>query len=436
MINQKILATIVIYNLLLIAVGFWAKRRTINQDDFYIGNRSLGPWVAALSASASSSSAWTLLGVSGAAYAWGLPAVWILPGVLLGYFVSWTWVAPRLMQISQETGAVTLPELLFYDYNSKEKIILMRLSTIIITCSLVLYVAAQFQAAGTTFSSALGISQEISVIMGALVILIYTFLGGFWAVSLTDSIQAILMFVIALFLPALLLFLVGGFNELIFSIHTIGSPEEKNLTGVHSGLMGLGFIIGTLGIGFGYPGQPFVVNRFMAARNLEVIRRGRIIALIWATIMFSGMILLGLCAKVMYSTVSNPESVLFFVSQRLFGPLFSGIVTAAILSAIMSTADSQLLTVASSVNRDWFGGKESAISTARLAIIVVVIAATLISIIAPETIFDRVVFAWTAIGAAFVPMVFAKVLKWNISATVAGLSVCIGFLMTIFFHIL
>ena len=434
MINQGVLITIIVYNFLLIAIGFWAKKRTSNQDDFYLGGRGLGPFVAALSASASSSSAWSLLGVSGAAYVWGLSAIWLLPGVLIGYFVSWTWVAPRLMEISQKTGAVTLPELLFGDFNEKEKIILLRLTTIIITCSLIVYVAAQFQGVGTAFSSVLGISQELSIIIGATVILIYTFIGGFWAASLTDTIQAILMFIVALFLPLFLLIFIGGFDDLIFSVKAIGTEAEGSLTGVHTGLMGLGFIIGTISIGFGYPGQPFVVNRFMAARDIKAIRRGRIIAIGWATIIFGGMILLGLCAKVMYSTVPDPESVLFFISQRLFGPVFAGIITAAVLSAIMSTADSQLLAVASSVDRDWKGGRGTNISSARIAIFLVVIIAVTLSLYAPETIFNRVVFAWTALGAAFVPMVFSKVLSWKVSSIAAGLSIVIGFLMTVILH--
>ena len=435
MANQEVLITIIIYNFLLIVIGFWAKNRTSNQDDFYLGGRGLGPWVTALSASASSSSAWSLLGVSGAAYVWGLSAVWLLPGVLVGYIVTWTWIAPRLMEISQKTGAVTLPELLFGDFNEREKIILLRISTIIITCSLIVYIAAQFQGAGTAFSSALGISQELSIIIGALVILIYTFIGGFWAVSLTDSIQAILMLVVALFLPLVfMLVMIGGFGDLIFSIKAIGTVAEGRLTGVHTGFMGLGFIIGTISIGFAYPGQPFVVNRFMAARDITAIRRGRIIAIGWATVIFGGMILLGLCAKVAYSTVADPESVLFFVSQRLFGPVFSGIITAAVLSAIMSTADSQLLAVASSVDRDWKGGRGTNISSARIAILLVVIFAVILSLYAPETIFTRVIFAWTALGAAFVPMVFAKVFSWKVSSIAAGLSILTGFIMVVILH--
>ena len=252
--------------------------------------------------------------------------------------------------------------------------------------------------------------------------------------SLTDSIQAILMLIVALFLPLFLLVFIGGFDDLIFSVKAIGTEAEGSLTGVHTGLMGLGFIVGTISIGFGYPGQPFVVNRFMAARDIKAIKRGRIIAIGWATVIFGGMILLGLCAKVMYSTVSDPESVLFFVSQRLFGPVIAGIITAAVLSAIMSTADSQLLAVASSVDRDWKGGKDTEISSARVAILLVVIFAVILSLFAPETIFVRVVFAWTALGAALVPMVFSKVLNWKVSSVAAGLSILTGFLLTVILH--
>ena len=431
-----VLIVIIAYNILLLGIGYWSSRRTKNQQDFYLGNRDLGAWVAALSASASSSSAWTLLGVSGAAYAWGLSTFWLLPGVLIGYYISWTWVAPRLMEISHRTKAVTLPEVLFSNFESKHKLILLRLSTIIILFSLTVYVAAQFQAAGTAFSTTLGFSKDISVILGASIILLYTLIGGFWAVSLTDTIQAMVMLLIAIILPLLLLMLVGGYEGLLTSIYATGSDEYKSFTGGAVGLTGLGFIIGSISIGFGYPGQPFVVNRFMATKDLKAIKMGRIIAMVWATIIFSGMITLGLCAKVMWSSVDNPETILFFASERTFGPLFSGIVTAAVLSAIMSTADSQLLSVSSSVDRDWTGGKESNISRSRISIVLVTILATLISLYAPATIFTRVIFAWTALGAAFVPMLAFRLLSKNVTALAAGLSVICGFSLTAVFHFL
>ena len=436
MASQETIITVVMYNLLLIGIGFLAKRRNKTKNDFYLGNRGLGAFVAALSASASSSSAWTLLGVSGLAYSKGLGAVWILPGVMIGYYVSWTWVAPKLMELSKKTGAVSLPQLLFHNFEDKDKQLLMRASTIIITLTLIVYVAAQFQAAGTTLANILGITQTASVILGAMVILIYTFIGGFWAVSLTDSIQAVLMFLIAVFLPLLLLMIAGGFSGVNSALEAIGTLEEKSLTGIYTGMLGIGFIIGNISIGFGYPGQPFVVNRFMAAKDIKTIKRGKYIAMFWALIIFSGMILLGLTAKVMWSTVSDPETVLFFVSERLFGPVFAGIISAAVLSAIMSTADSQLLTVATSVNNDWSDGKNESLRSARLAIIFVVITAALFSLFAPDTIFDRVIFAWTALGAAFVPLVLSKVFEWTFSGRAALISMLCGFLLTIIFHYL
>jgi len=376
------------------------------------------------------------LGVSGLAYSIGLGAVWILPGVMIGYYVSWTWVAPKLMELSKKTGAVSLPQLLFHDFEDKDKQLLMKVSTVIITATLIVYVAAQFQAAGTTLANILGITQTASVILGAMVILTYTFIGGFWAVSLTDSIQAVLMFCIAIFLPLLLLQAAGGFSGVNTALEVIGTAEDKSLTGIYTGMLGIGFIIGNISIGFGYPGQPFVVNRFMAAKDINTIKRGKYIAMFWALIIFSGMILLGLTAKVMYTTVSDPETVLFFVSESLFGPVFAGIITAAVLSAIMSTADSQLLTVATSVNNDWNNGKNKSLRSARLAIIMVVITAAIFSLFAPDTIFDRVVFAWTALGAAFVPMVLSKVFGWRFSGRAALISILCGFILTIVFHYL
>jgi Na+/proline symporter len=244
------------------------------------------------------------------------------------------------------------------------------------------------------------------------------------------------MFCIAIFLPLVLIQAAGGFSGVNTTLEAIGTAEEKSLTGIYTGMLGIGFIIGNISIGFGYPGQPFVVNRFMAAKDINTIKRGKYIAMFWALIIFSGMILLGLTAKVMYTSVSDPETVLFFVSESLFGPVFAGIITAAVLSAIMSTADSQLLTVATSVNNDWNNGKNKSLSSARLAIILVVIAAALFSLFAPDTIFDRVVFAWTALGAAFVPMVLSKVFGWIFSGRAALISILCGFILTIVFHYL
>jgi sodium/proline symporter len=206
------MTTLICYMLVLVLIGVWAQRRTSDQEDYFLGGRQLGPWVAGLSASASSSSAWSLLGVSGTAYAVGMEAFWFLPGVLGGYIFSWFYVAPRLRVAAEREDAVTLSELLFgrYDRNGSNAVI--RSASVIILISFMFYVAAQFQGAGLAFSSSFGLPPTLAILVGAAVVLVYTLIGGFWAVAVTDAVQAALMVAVAALLPVLCLIEVGGFS--------------------------------------------------------------------------------------------------------------------------------------------------------------------------------------------------------------------------------
>ena len=177
-----LIATLVIYQVLLLSIGWWASRRTSDNEDFYLGGRKLGAAVAALSASASSSSAWSLLGVSGAAYAWGLPAIWLIPSTLLGFFINWYWVAPRMWQRSRDNDALTLTEFLAGPRGDPARKIIMRLGAAVILFSFTFYIAAQFQAAGHTFAVALNIEPTAAIVIGATIVLAYVMLGGFWSV--------------------------------------------------------------------------------------------------------------------------------------------------------------------------------------------------------------------------------------------------------------
>ncbi|MCA1733808.1 MAG: sodium/proline symporter, partial [Acidobacteria bacterium] len=205
-----ILVTLLAYKVTLILIGVWASRRTHDDGDFYLGGRKLGPWVAALSASASSSSAWTLLGVSGAAYAWGLSALWLFPATLMGFIINWFWVAPRLMPMSRESRSLTLTEFLAGDAKHPLYPTIMRFSSVAILFSFMFYIASQFQAAGHAFASSFGLPAATSIAIGAAIIVVYTLLGGFWAVSVTDTLQGMLMVIAAIFLPLLALVHAGG----------------------------------------------------------------------------------------------------------------------------------------------------------------------------------------------------------------------------------
>ena len=306
-----LIGTLVFYQILLLSIGWWASKRTQDNEDFYLGGRKLGAAVAALSASASSSSAWSLLGVSGAAYAWGLPAIWLIPSTLLGFFINWYWVAPRLWERSRDHNALTLTEFLAGPPGDPARKAVMWIGAAVILFSFTFYVAAQFQAAGNTFASALDIDPRTAIILGAGIVLAYVMLGGFWAASVTDSLQGILMALSAIVLPIIALIAVGGPSEMIATLNTHDASAVFQWTGQSSMLAGLGFVIGLTGIGLGYPGQPHVVNRFMAMEKRSDIPTARLIAIAWAIVIYIGMVTLGWCGRILMDSLGNGEQILF-----------------------------------------------------------------------------------------------------------------------------
>jgi len=440
---HAILATLIFYNLALVGIGLWASRRTRDETDFFLGGRRLGPWVAALSASASSSSAWTLLGVSGAAYAWGLSALWLFPATVSGFLINWLWVAPRLMRRSRAQGSVTLTDFVAGEPGDAVRAAIIRLASVAIIFAFLFYVASQFQGAGHAFATSFGLSPAASIALGAAIILLYTLLGGFWAVSVTDTLQGLLMAVAALSLPIVTLAQVGGLGALVAGLEDVAGPHGLSLTRDHAGLLGLAFVLGTLGIGLGYPGQPHVVNRFMALRDAAALARGRVIAIVWACVIYAGMLLLGLCARVLWRGLPDGEQVLFHAANTLLPPAVAGVMVAAVLSAIMSTADSQLLVASSSVSWDLprAAGQTipegaAGVRRGRLVVLAITGAATLLAIAAPAAIFSRVLFAWHALGAAFGPVLILRLAGFRVASRAALASIATGFGLTVVFYLL
>ncbi len=432
--SEAILFTLVSYKVLLLAIGLWASSRNRDNEDFFLGGRALGPWVAAISASASSSSAWTLLSISGMAYLWGLPALWLFPATLLGFLVNWLWVAPRLRRMSAGTGDITLTGFLAGPPGTPGRERIVTAASAIVLFSFLFYIAAQFQAAGNAFASAFDLDMTAAVAVGAAVVLVYTLLGGFWAVSVTDTLQGLLMAVTAIVLPAIALTAVGGFSGLGSALAGVaGEPAPTDGTLAAA----IGFVAGTLGIGLGYPGQPHVVNRFMALRDERALARARVIAIGWAVVIYSGMLLLGLCARGLFAGILEPEAVLFEVADRLIAPVVAGVMIAAVLSAIMSTADSQLLVAASSVSEDMGrirGRRPAGLGTSRLVVAVLCILSAALALLVPDTIFRRVLFAWHAVGSAFGPLLVMILLDRRPSSSRALASILTGFVLTVGFH--
>ncbi len=429
--TTSVLITLVAYNAILIAVGLWARGRNKDVEDFFLGGRGLGAWVAAISASASSSSAWTLLGVSGAAYAWGLPALWIFPSTVGGFLVNWLWVAPRLRRLAASNNAVTLSEVVAPESIGEHRRIALRAAALIIVFCFTFYIASQFEAAGKAFESVFELSKQSSILVGAAIVLVYTLLGGFWAVSVTDTVQGALMASAALILPVASLAAVGGFGALVDGLAAIGHAGTPFAAGPVAAVF---FVLGLLGIGIGYPGQPHVVNRFMALKDERSLRQGRVIALSWATLVYAGMLLLGLCARVLFAGIDDSEQVLFQAATALLPSVVAGVMVAAVLSAIMSTADSQLLVAASAISHDWnLAGrqKEESLAGTRTTVVVVLIMATVLALVWRADIFSRVLFAWSAAGSAFGPLLIVRLLGRSISFRATLAAMLAGFGLTV-----
>ncbi len=427
-----VLYTLVAYNLLLLGIGLWASRRNSDTRDFLLAGGKLGGWVAGLSASASSSSAWTLLGVSGAAYAWGASALWLFPATLGGFVINWFIIAPRLRVLARNDRSLTLSEVIVPASLGDQRRFLLRVASAIILFCFLFYIAAQFDGAGKAFSANFNWPPATSIIVGASIVMLYTLVGGFWAVSVTDALQAVTMLLVAVVLPvAALLTVVDQPGALSQALS--GSIVDNN-----PGWLGVAFVLGTLGIGLGYPGQPHVVNRFMALQDEAALRRGRRVAIGWALVVYSGMLILGLSARALFASVPDGEQALFYAANALLTPVLGGLVLAAVLSAIMSTADSQLLTAAAAVAHDWRGAAsaDDAPALARVVVLVLSVLAVMLALWVPEDIFSRVLFAWHAIGSAFGPLLVARLWGWRLGATTTLAAMLAGFGLTVLFYYL
>ncbi len=423
-----ILATLIGYKLTLIGIGLWARGRTHDNADYFLGGRRLGAFVAAISYAASSSSAWTLLGVSGAAFAVGVGALWLLPGIVGCHVIAWWWIAPALRSSSSRHDQITLTDVLAQGAAGRARAAIVVVASVIVLFCFMFYVAAQFQGAGNSFTANFDIERTSAIAIGGAIVLVYTLLGGFWAVSVTDALQGVLMALAAILLPIAALAAVGGPTALLEALAAVSTPDQLSFGAGNAGLLGLGFAAGMMLIGLGGFGQPQLLNRFMALRDEAALRRARAIAIVWFTVVLAGMLLLGLCGHVLVPAAGDGETVFFTLTNDLFPALVGGVITAAVLSAIMSTADSQLLVAASAVAHDLGLARRAprhALTISRVVMAGICVVAVVIASELPATIFARVLFAWNGLGAAFGPIVFARVLgrelaPWAILAAMAA----------------
>jgi sodium/proline symporter len=438
--DALILTIVAVYMAVLLGIGYAAARLTRSPEDFFLANRSLGSWVTAISSTASSESGWVVLGAVGLAYKDGVSALWYGPGCLLGYVVNLYFLAPRLRREAHRAGALTIPDLLAARFGDPRKVV-RSVAVAIIFLSLGGYVAAQMTATGKAMEAILGLSYRNGIFAGGLIIVVYTLMGGFRAVSWTDFFQGSIMVLALVFMPLLVVVKVGGYGAMLHSLAAV-DPNLVSVTGGKTGIALFGLLAGLLGIGLGYPGQPHVLTRYMAASGDEKIRQTQVIAMLWGVLVFYGAGFLGLAGRLAMPALAapggDPEQLFPLLSRSLLPPLVAGVMLAAILSAIMSTVSSQLLVAASAVSRDLFekvfgmarSGRASVLA-GRVAVLVLGAAAIVVALQNVRVVFWFVLFAWSGLGASFGPVLLLSLWTRLLTRKGAIAGMLTGFLVTV-----
>lgn len=430
-----------IYVAAMVYIGFFFMNKNNTIGDYILGGRNLNPWVAAMSAQASDMSGWLLTGLPGLAFlsvAGTKEAVWTAIGLGVGTYLNWLFVAKRLRAYSEVAGnSLTIPEYFekrFHDKKGTLKII----CAIFILFFFLIYTASMFVAGAKLFSNIFGLSYMTALILGGGVIIAYTVMGGFMAVSWTDFIQGILMFCALIIVPAMLMF--GDFVDpalateyVITGFTDLGTSED------FKGIV----IASAMAWGLGYFGQPHILARFMGIKKASFVRPARIISMIWVIISMAGALAVGMAGKAFFvDGLADHETIFMMLVLKMFSPVIAGILLSAILAAIMSTADSQLLVTSSAFANDIYyqyhknADQNHLINVSRITVIVVSIIALVLASNPNSSVFDLVSYAWAGFGAAFGPSILFSLFwkRMNVQGAYAG--VILGGLSTVLFKTL
>ncbi len=431
--KYKILTIMILYMCVVIGIGiYFFKRAQKNSENYFLGGRTLGPWVTAMSAEASDMSGWLLMGLPGLAYWCGLSNVfWTALGLAIGTYVNWLIVAKRLRNYSQIAGnSITVPDFFSNRFKEKKKVILS-VSAIFIFVFFAVYASSCFATVGKLFTSLFGFDYHAMLVIGAVFVVAYTLIGGFLAESVSDFMQAIVMIVALITVIAVGMVKAGGFGEVIENAKAIdgfwslfgSATPVTDANGVQTGWgeagkFGFWSIVSEMAWGLGYFGVPQVLLRFMAIRKPSEVKRSRIIATVWVVISLSAAVLIGVMGRTLIpnneilATKSGAENILIVFSETFLPFIVAGIIMAGILAATISSSDSYLLIASSAVSANIFKGvikkdkadDKTVMWISRITIIVIAVAGMIIAWDENSIIFKLVSFAWAGFGATFGPL--------------------------------
>lgn len=415
------IAAFVIYLGIMIYVGLRNASKNNSSADFFLGGRKVGPWVTALSAEASDSSAWLLMGLPGLCYLGGVQeSIWTAVGLIVGTYLSWLFVAKPLRKCSITFGdSITIPEFLSNRFKDKSHILSI-VSVIFIVLFFTIYTASGFVACAKLFNSVFGLNYHAGLAIGLVVILCYTITGGYTAVCTTDFLQGSLIFIAFIISTLIIVFSIGGVGD---SINVFKNFQELAGTELKA-FDGMG-IISALAWGLGYFGMPHIIVRFMGIRSNSEVGKARRIGIIWMIISYIGAILIGTLGTVYLKKFGitldsdSAETVFSETMKNMYPAFIAGIFLCAILAASMSTADSQLLAASSAVSQDIFKGlikknaeEKEVMIISRFTVFLIALIALLLSLNPKSSIFNLVSFAWSGFGGTFGPLILLS-LYWK-----------------------
>lgn len=428
--DAPLLITFVAYLILILFLGIKAYQRTHSLGDYILGGRKLGSVVTALSVGASDMSGWLLLGLPGAIYLSGLSEIWIGIGLVLGAYCNWLFVSKRLRIYSQHANnSLTLPDYFENRFNDTTRVLRL-VSAFVILLFFTFYTASGLVGGAILFENSFGMQYSTALISGGLIIVGYTFIGGFLAVVWTDAVQAVLMFLALLVAPTVVIFSSGG-PDVVWQQMQAVNPESTEL---FSNMTLIGFL-SLIAWGLGYVGQPHILARFMAVENPQKLVAARRIAMVWMVLVLIGSVATGLAGIAYFADnpLDNPETVFITLSQQLFNPWVAGVITAAILSAIMSTIDSQLLVSSSVISEDFYrvfvrpqASEKELLMVSRAAVIAIALLAMLIASDRESRVLDLVSYAWAGFGAAFGPVIVFSLFWRSMTAAAAIVGMIVG----------
>lgn len=419
----------IVYFLIIVAICFIANRRNKHLSDYILGGRHLSGPITALAAGASDMSGWLLLALPGAVFAYGLNHIWMPIGLFIGAWLNWRFVSRRLRSYTEiANNSLTIPAYLenrFRDHSS----LLRALTAVVVLIFFTFYSAAGFVSGAELFHVAFDLDYHTALWLGALIIIAYTAIGGFLAISWIDFFQGSLMFFALIITPAITLQHAGEIHSVIRNLHQINSGYLSPFNSVN--LVG---IISLIAWGFGYFGQPHILVRFMAVRSVRELPGARRICMLWMGVSLAGAVLTGLAGRAYFTSgISNPEEVFLKLAEVLFPAIIAGILFSAVLSAMMSTVSAQLLAASSAVVADFYkrffhrqATDKKLVTLSRIGVLTIALIAIAIAYNPQDTILELVAYAWGGLGAAFGPVIILSLFWKRITRNAAITGIIVG----------